>query len=189
MEMSKFEKFFVNSKLCNCLQKLFLYPKFFGFIYKELKGKALEIGCGVGETTKLLSKKYKKLDITAIDYDTEQINIAKNNKLKNAKFIQEDATNMKFKNLSFDYVIETDVFHHIKHYPKAVKEVHRVLKKNGYFYLIDISQYIFSWPIRLFFPPESFFTKKEFIRQLQNNGFEIEKSSGNLFFFIAAKKV
>lgn len=187
--MRKFEKFFVNSKLCNYLQKTFLYPKFFGFIDKEINGNVLEIGCGIGETTNLLSNKYKKSYITAIDYAIEQINIAKrNNKLKNAKFMQGDATNMAFKNSSFDYVIETDVFHHIKDYPKAIKEVHRVLKKNGYFYLIDISQYMFIWPMRIFFPPESFFTKKEFIRQLKNNGFEIEKSSGNLFFFIAAKK-
>ena len=187
--MSKLEKFFVNSRFCNYLQKIFLYSKFFGFIDKELKGKALEIGCGIGETTNLMSNKYKELNITAIDYDVGQINIAKrNNKLKNVKFMHGDATNMKFKNLSFDYAIETDVFHHIKEYPKAIKEVYRVLKKNGHFYLIDISQYMFTWPIHLFFPPESFFTKKEFIRQLQNNGFEIEKSSGNLFFFIAARK-
>lgn len=188
--MSRFEKFFVNSKLCNRLQKIFLYPKFLGFIGKELNGNVLEIGCGIGETTNLLSNKYKKSYIMAIDYDIEQINIAKkNNKLKNVKFMQGDATNMTFKNSSFDYAIETNVFHHIKDYPKAIEEVGRVLKNNGHFYLIDISQYIFSWPIRLFFPPESFFTKKEFIRQLQNKGFKIEKSSGNLFFFISAKKV
>lgn len=190
MEMHKFEKWFVNSDFCNFLQKKYFFRKFFDFIGKELEGGILEIGCGIGETTNLLSNKYKKSYITAIDYDIEQINIAKrNNKLKNVKFMQGDATNAKFKNSSFDYVIETDVFHHIKDYPKAIKEVCRVLKKNGCFYLIDISQYVFIWPIRIFFPPESFFTKKEFIRQLQNNGFEIEKSSGNLFFFIAAKKV
>jgi SAM-dependent methyltransferase len=190
MEMKKFEKGFVNSKFCNFLQNVFLYPKFFVFIGKELKGRALEIGCGIGETTNRLSKKYKKLYITAIDYDLGQIIIAKrNNRLKNVNFMQGDATNLRLKNSSLDYVIETDVFHHIKNYSKAVEEAYRVLKRNGHFYLIDISKYAFTWPIRVFFPPESLFTKKEFIRQLQNKGFKIEKSSGNLFFFIAAKKI
>ena len=94
------------------------------------------------------------------------------------------------KNSAFDYAIETGVFHHIKEYKKAVKETSRVLKKNGYFYMMDVSQYFFMlWPIKLFFPPEALLTKKEFIEQLENNGFKIEKSKGRLLFFIAAKKV
>jgi len=36
------------------------------------------------------------------------------------------------------------------------------IKKNGIFYAMDISKYIFVWPLRIFFPAESYFTKKEF---------------------------
>ena len=188
--MYKFEKFFVNSAFCNFFHKRMIFPSFFRFINKNLAGKALEIGCGIGKTTNLLAKNYSKLMITAIDYDKEQIGIAKKNKkLKNAKFQQGDATILKFKNSSFDYVIETNTFHHIKNYPKAIKEIYRVIKKNGLFYAMDISKYIFIWPLRIFFPPESYFTKKEFIRNLENNGFRIEKSKGNLLFYVAARKV
>ena len=190
MEMHKFEKWIVNSDFCNFLHKKFIFPSFFGFIDNKLKGRTLEIGCGVGETTKLFAERYNKIVITAIDYDKKQIQIAKKNyKIKYVKFQQRDATNLNFKNSYFDYVLETNTFHHIKDYTEAIKQVHRVLKKNGIFYLMDISQYLFVWPIRLLFPPESYFTKKEFIKHLENNGFKVDKAKGKLIFFIAAKKV
>ena len=189
MEMHKFEKLVVNSDLFNFLYHKGVYNYFFNFINNELDGKALEIGCGIGKTTSWLAKRYNKLRIIAIDYDKEQIKIARKNKIANAVFEQGDGTKLKFKNSAFDYVIETGVFHHIKDYKKAIKETSRVLKKNGYFYLIDISQYFFMlWPIKLFFPPEALLTKKDFIEQLEINGFKIEKSKGRFLFFIAAKK-
>jgi len=190
MEMHKIEKLFVNSAFCNFLHKTLIFPSFFSFIDINLAGKALEIGCGIGKTTKLLAEKYSKLMITAIDYDKEQIEKArKNKKLKNVKFQYGDATKLKFKNSSFDYVIETNTFHHIKNYSKVIKEVYRMLKKNGIFYVMDISKYCFIWPLRIFFPPESRFTKKEFIENLENNGFKVDKSKGNLLFYIAARKI
>jgi len=190
MEMHRFEKWFVNSNLFNFLYYNTVYTSFLNFINKELKGNALEIGCGIGKTTSWLAKRYNNLKITAVDYDKEQIKIARKNKIANAAFEHGDGTKPKFKNSAFNYVIETGVFHHIKDYKKAIKEASRVLRKNGYFYLIDISQYFFMiWPIHLFFPPESLLTKKEFIEQLEINGFKVEKSKGRFIFFIAAKKV
>ena len=108
--------------------------------------------------------------------------------LTNVKFLQGDGTNLKFKNSSFDYVIETNSFHHLD-FKTAIKEVYRVLKKNGSFYLMDISKYFFIWPLGLFFPAESYFTKNEFIKQLESDGFKIENTKGNLSFFIVARKV
>ena len=190
MEMHNFEKFFVNSDFCSFFHRTLIFPSFFRFINKNLAGKALEIGCGIGKTTKLLAEKYSKLMITSIDYDRGQIERArKNNNLGNVKFQQGDATKLKFKNLSFDYVIETNTFHHINDYSKAIKEVYRVLKKNGIFYMMDISKYVFFWPLNVFFPPESRFTKEDFIENLENNGFNIEKSNGRLLFYINARKV
>ena len=188
MEMHKFEKFFVNSDLCNIIHKRFIFPSFFKFIDKNLNGKALEIGCGIGKTTEFIAKEYNKLNIIAIDYDKEQIKIANKNKFKNAKFSQGDATHLKFKNSSFDYVIESNSFHHLD-YKAAIKEVSRVLKNNGTFYLMDVSQYFFIWPVYLFFPPESSFSKREFINSLEDNRFKLEKSKRNLLFFIAARKI
>ena len=189
MEMHRFEKFFVNSDFCNFFHKKLLFRRFFRFIEKNLKGRALEIGCGIGKTTELIANQYDKLEITAIDYDKEQIKIAKRKQTINVKFLQEDGSNLKFKSSSFDSVIETNVFHHIKNYQAAIREVHRVLKKNCRFYLMDISKYLFIWPMYLLFPPESSFNKKEFIKSLESNGFKVKKSKGNLLFSIIARKI
>ena len=190
MEMHNLEKAIINSRLFNFIYNKTIYKYFLKFIDKELEGKALEIGCGVGKTTSWLAKRYATLKIVAIDYDKEQISRAAKNKVANAVFEQGDGTKLRFRNFSFDYVIETGVFHHIKDYKKAVKEVSRVLKYNGYFYLLDISQYFFKlWLIRSVFPPESLLTKEEFIEYLEKNNLKVEKSKGRLIFFIAAKKV
>lgn len=188
--MSKFEKWFVNSSIFNLIYKKTIYNSFFNFIDEDLKGRILEVGCGIGKTTHFLVEKYKTVSITAIDYDKRQIDIAnKNKKSLRIKFMQTDATKLKFKSGYFDYVIETNVFHHIKEYTKAIKEIKRILKNNSYFYLMDISQYFFDLPIiKSLFPPESYITKKECIRQLENYGFKVEKSKGRLLFFIAARK-
>ena len=191
MKMHKFEKRFVNSNFCNYFHKKLIFPSFFKFINEELKGKALEIGCGIGKTTHFLSDKYNKLKITAIDYDKKQIDIAKKNKKSNKiEFKHGDATSLTSKNNSFDYVIETNVLHHIKNYEDAIKEARRVLRKNGHFYLMDISQYFFGLPlIRFLFPPVSYITKNILIEKLKENNFGVEKSKGNLLFFIAARKI
>ena len=191
MEMHKFEKFFVNSNIFNHIYRKTIYDSFLNFIGKDIRGKLLEIGCGIGKTTHFLAEKYDKLKIIAIDYDKEQIKIAKKNKKSNnIKSMQGDATSLNLKKETFDYVIETNVFHHIKNYEDAIKEIKRVLKKNGYFYLMDISQYFFGLPIiKFLFPPESYITKNSLIQKLQENSFKIEKSKGNLIFFIAAKKI
>jgi len=192
MKMNWLEKPIVNSKSWNWIYKRLIYNKFINFIGDELNGNVLEVGCGIGKTTSWLKNRFSRIRITAIDYDEEQVETAKNEnaKLKNVRFLQGDATKLKFKNSSFDYVIETNVFHHIENYPKAVKEVYRILKNNGKFYLMDISQYFFGLPlINLLFPPESYLTKNILIDKLEKNNFKIEKSKGRLLFFIAAKKV
>ena len=189
--MTKSEKFFVNSSIFNFIYKKTVYDSFLDFISDDIKGKLLEMGCGIGKTTHFLAEKYNKLKITAIDYDKEQIATAKKNKKSNnIEFMQRDATSLNFKKESFDYVIETNVFHHIKNYQDAIKETRRVLKKNGYFYLMDISQYFFGLPlIKRIFPPESYITKNILIDKLEENNFRIEDSRGTFIFFIAAKKV
>ena len=189
--MNCLEKPIVNSRAWNWIYKKLIYHKFIKFIGEGLKGNLLEIGCGVGKTTSWLNEKYPKIKIIAVDYDENQIDIAKKNKKsENVKFLQGDATSLKFEDNSFDYAIETNVFHHIKNYQDAIKETRRVLKKNGYFYLMDISQYFFGLPlIKRIFPPESYITKNILIDKLEENNFIIEDSKGTFIFFIAAKKV
>lgn len=191
MEMQNFEKWFINGRSYNFFNKIYL-----NWIYKKLKikrlyGDILEFGCGVGETTKFISSKYNFRQLIAIDYDKSQIMIAKDNvKKKNVIFQKGDVSSLRFKDSSFDFVVESDTLHHMKNYLTALKEVKMVLKKKGYFVIIEFSKYTFKiWPLGKLFPPESFFSKKELMSQLTKIGFKIERSGGFFKFFILARNI
>jgi len=95
--------------------------------------KILDIGIGIGRTTKYLSKKTKTY--TGIDYSEKMINTAKTLFPKlNLKVM--DAKKLDFPNNSFDFVLFSfngidcvDLNSRIT----IFKEIHRVLKKNGIF--------------------------------------------------------
>lgn len=191
MEMHITEKLLVNNRLWNYILKKIYLPKILNLVDK-VKGNVLEIGSGMGLTTMEVYKTLPNVSITAIDSDIYQVNKARKllprNLKDKIKFLQGDATDLRFKNNSFEAVFEFNVFHHIKDYEKAIKEVKRVLKKNGKFYIMDISQSFFIPVIRHLAPPESLFTKQIFVKKLTENGFNIQVSSGKFFIYIKAIK-
>ncbi|MEK6869821.1 MAG: class I SAM-dependent methyltransferase [Nanoarchaeota archaeon] len=189
MEMHRIEKFFVNSPIFNYFHNKFLVSKFLKSIQDNPKN-ILEIGCGIGYTTKSLSEKFPNARIIAIDYDEEQIKTANrlHENIKNVKFMQGDATNLKFKNNSFDAVFEFNTLHHIKNYKKAINEIKMALKKNKNFYIIDVSKYFFIPIFRSLFPAEAYFTKEGMIKKLAKNNFKIKSHSGKGIFYIVATK-
>ena len=98
--------------------------------YKKIKNKKiLEIGCSNGKIAQLYSKYYDSY--LGIDISDEAIRIAKSLKLKNSNFLCIDAHNIPVENSSFDCVIVNSLLHHLD-LEKALKEIHRVTKKDGY---------------------------------------------------------
>lgn len=102
--------------------------------------KIIDFGCGHGNF--LISCYLNKAQYClGIDYGKDSISYA-NQVVKKMKL---DANKIKFmiksvyssgqKSGSFDFAIQNGVFHHLKNEMKAYKEVHRVLKPGGYFWL------------------------------------------------------
>lgn len=99
---------------------------------KYFKGKLLVLGCGAGRT--LLPLYEKGLDITAIDIISEMVELARKKcKGRKIKIYQMDATDLRFKDNSFDCVFFP--FHGLSYiYPdieECLKMVSRVLKPSG----------------------------------------------------------
>ena len=90
--------------------------------------KVLEIGCGTG----LFTRKFfaaTKANITAIDISQELLDDAKR-LLPEATFKVDDAMHLSFANESFDVVFGSSILHHLE-FDLALKEIFRVMKKNG----------------------------------------------------------
>lgn len=110
-------------------------------ILKEFKNKiCIDFGCGHGQFLMALQKLGAKKSI-GIDFGKKNISFANKMKKKlkinknKLKFINGNVYSVPFKNNSFDFAIQNGVFHHLKDENKAYKEVHRILKKGGKFWV------------------------------------------------------
>ncbi len=133
------------------------------------KIKALDMGCGCGRWCSVL--KNKGFDVTGIDLQKETI---ENNKvlIKDCKFYVMSADNLNFDDETFDLITSITVIQHIPYaeQEKVFDEIKRVLKKGGYFLMIentkDIGLHVF---------PRNFDGWKDAIKK---RGFILIKSYG-----------
>lgn len=103
------------------------------FNMKAFQGKSiLDLGCGVGSVSLYLA--HSGYDVTGIDISINAINAArkaqKNLNIKNVKFILGDVSKKKF-NKKFDVVILSEVIEHIKDDSALLRNVYKILNKNG----------------------------------------------------------
>jgi len=138
------------------------------FSKKKLNGKVvLDLGCGPGRFTDIATD--MGAFVIALDYssaiDAAKLNLF--NKQENILFIQGDALNLPIKK-KLDFCFSIGVLHHTPSPIKAIKQVHKALKKNGIFALrvynkksfytypaVKLWRYIFFklQPFFKFYPP------------------------------------
>jgi len=97
--------------------------------------KVLDVGCGIGGTSRYLAKKFPDAEVTGISISPEQIKrastLAAERGLSNAKFELCDALNMKYEDNTFDFVWACESGEHMPDKVKYVEEMARVLKPGG----------------------------------------------------------
>ena len=93
--------------------------------YFRVHGRVLELGCGCGELLEYLSRSCEAYGIEISDYAIEKC------KNKGLNVFKADASNLPFKNDSFDYVISQHLLEHLDDPLKAVKESVRVARKKA----------------------------------------------------------
>ncbi len=171
--MNRRLKWLVNSPLFFWKLRVSMLPPILRIIGKFEPGAVLEIGCGQGDTTGLLTELWPTAEIVATDYDPEQVTRAKS-RLKNArvKFERADATRLPFEDGRFDLVVEFNTFHHIAAWTRAIAECARVLKPGGRFAVVDESSAFFIPGIKWFDQPEALFSKNDFTGNAAESGFK-----------------
>ncbi len=141
MKMSKMEKRFVNTRW-HAQKNVKHIERLFSKLDLASIKRVLEIGCGAGILAAHLSvSATHEMIVVGTDVDPEQIEIARtyHQENENLKFIEADATQLPFLDNEFDMVLSFQILHHIGKWDRALGEINRVLKPQGYFILSDFA--------------------------------------------------
>ncbi len=137
MEMGRFEKRFVNSarhssRVAERAQQLVRTAN------PQPGQRLLDVGCGNGTAAVHLAEALR-LAVTGVDIDTDQIAAAElqGDGLPAVRFLVADATTLPFADDEFDIVFTSKTTHHIPEWQRALAEMTRVLKPDGYLLYSD----------------------------------------------------
>lgn len=150
----------------------------YNLVRGEKDSNVLDIGCGAGHGSNLLSKHFKK--IYGVDVSQEAISYAKRNwQRKNITFTVGSGTEIPFKENTFDITAAFEVFEHIKDWKKFLSELKRVTKRNGKIYISTPNKDIYSPGTKEPINPHHFFemTEKQFKKAL-GSYFQIDEFLG-----------
>lgn len=108
-------------------------------------GHWLELGCGSGAATKPVLETFPHAKITALDISAPCLKVAQRHltSYSPVDFIQGNATDLDFKNSTFDVVYSVFLLHELPKAERAalVREAYRVLKPGGLLVLADSLQW------------------------------------------------
>jgi SAM-dependent methyltransferase len=142
--------------------------------------KILNAGAATGATSVML-KKYG--DVLSLEYDKDCAEYL--SEILDEEVLNNSLTNLPLDKQSLDLVCAFDVIEHIEEHEKAIQEINRVLKCNGYIFL-TVPAFNFLWSkhddINHHFRR---YRINELKKILNKNGFTIEYSSYfNFFLFL-----
>ncbi len=113
------------------------------------KGKTvIDLGCGLGELTKFLSSRFKK--VVGVDFSPKMVENAKkkNSKIKNAEFFVADLNNLKKYNKQFDVAIAVNsiIADKTKSVDHILREIFNLLKPGGRLFVVlpSMEVYLFE---------------------------------------------
>src|SRR5437867_2963046 len=100
--------------------------------------RVLDVGCGSGWATRMLAEYAFNGRVTGIDISDEMIRVARESSrsLPNVDFEIASAEQLPFPDHEFTHAFSMESLYYYRNIPKALKEIHRVLKPGGLFVAI-----------------------------------------------------
>lgn len=179
-----------------CIKELDVLPR----------SMVLDLCCGTGDLTKIISKIYPRSKVIGLDFSTEMLKLAKE-KNPQGVFIKADCTEIPFAEKEFRYVTMGFGLRNIEDRSKVLDEIYRILEKNGRFLHLDFGKNkklnkIFNFLVPLIAiifkaNPEHYkyllSSKDEFpsptklIKEFEEHGFKFVKRKDYLFGMISVQ--
>lgn len=106
--------------------------------------RVLDIGCGTGTLTVLIKHRHPGIEVVGLDPDPKALERAGRKAQQANADVQFDegfSDKLPYPDASFDRVFSSFMFHHLpaNERGKTLREVHRVLKAEGSFHLVDFA--------------------------------------------------
>lgn len=172
----------------------------------------LDLCCGTGDLSGILKDTFPQSKVIGVDFSKNMLEIAQK-KHPDIELIEADCTQLPFENQSFDLCIISFGLRNIEDMEKALSEIYRILKKDGYFINLDLGKpnkffnfflkpYMYLWisllgkvfhgdetPYKyLAVSNETFPSQKELIELFKKIGFSEIENKNYLFGQIASQK-
>jgi len=142
-------------------------------LLKDLKGaKILDVGCGFGALSSVLSD--RGACVTATEIDQKRLEQAKMLVNNDVRFVKVKNEILPFKDETFDVVVLFDVIEHVSNPEAIIEEVYKTLKPNGllyveftpYYSIVGHHLYDYTkWPIHML--PRGLIKKIVFRKQIK----------------------
>jgi len=141
VKLNRIQKRFANSGLRAWVQARFEVPRLLRCGGGLEAGTVLEVGCGCGEGVRLILSRFGAAHVTGVDIDPEQVETAQG-RLKGlddrVTLTCGDAQQLEYPDGAFDAVFDFQMLHHAEDWRAVVREVSRVLRPGGRFYLSEL---------------------------------------------------
>lgn len=177
-----------NESLKVDLFQKYWHTRRFSEVSKEIEliagGKVLDIGSNDGTFSNVILNKTSAKELIGIDVVKRTTNWANKHwrKTGKMKFIVADAHQLPFERETFDAVFAMEVLEHVFDPLKVLKEIKRVLKKDGYaIFLVPSDNYLFKsiWFLWLNFYPRGKVWRETHIQTYKDNYLsKISKKAG-----------
>ena len=181
-DYSKIAHNYDKNKDRNDISKDELIGSLYNFDNRDFR--VLDLSCGTGNYLKKQINEYPKsvyeIEWIGIDKSNDMLRIAKGKNL-DANLLIADVIDIPLKKNSVNYIKNMYAFHHYLEKEKAVKEMYRILKKNGIINLINSNhEYMrYSWVYKYF--PSAYDLDNErkpkineYYEIFEKNGFKID---------------